>query len=92
MTVPKKGIESSSFAAEDSPQSEAAGVPTVMERIGKIEDLDRSFDIEFWQRQGTTAIFSAAWELIKLYHASLGENVDDLRLQRSVESFQRLPG
>ena len=88
----KQGIESSPSEAEDSPQSEATSVPLVMERMGKIEDLDRSFDIEFWQRQGTTAIFLAAWELIKLYHASLGENVDDLRLQRSVESFQRIPG
>ena len=92
MRMPNKGIESFHSGAEDTPNTETGAAPLVMERMGKIEDLDRSFDVEFWQRQGTTAIFSAAWELIKLYHASLGENVDDLRLQRSVESFQRMPG
>ncbi len=34
--------------------------PFVMERKGKLVDLDRSFDIEYWQRQGPDAIFSAA--------------------------------
>lgn len=35
-----------------------------MERTGRIEDLDRSFDIEYWQRQGPAAIFEAAWEMV----------------------------
>jgi hypothetical protein len=29
-----------------------------MERKGKIEDLDRSFDLEFWQAQTDTARFA----------------------------------
>ena len=29
----------------------------VMERFGNIEEADRSFDIEYWQRQGDAAIF-----------------------------------
>jgi hypothetical protein len=53
-----------------------------MERKGRIEDLDRSFDIEFWQRQGSAAIFAAAWELVKLYHSDRGCDVDDLQFQR----------
>jgi hypothetical protein len=64
----------------------------VMERKGKIEDLDRSFDIEFWQRQGAAAIFSAAWELVEHYHTDRGKSLDELRLQRTVEDFQRLSG
>jgi hypothetical protein len=71
--------------------SQDCGNRVVMERMGKIEDMDRSFDIEFWQRQGSAAIFSAAWKLVRLYHARLGENVDELPFQRSVESFQRMP-
>ena len=67
------------------------GKDFIMERMGRIEDMDRSFDIEFWQRQGSAAIFRAAWELVRLYHARLGENVDELPFQRSVENFQRLP-
>jgi hypothetical protein len=27
---------------------------------------DREFDIEFWQEQGSEAIFSAAWEMVEL--------------------------
>ena len=35
-----------------------------MERLGKVSESDRKFDVEFWQRQGSTAIFSAAWEMV----------------------------
>ena len=58
-----------------------------MERLVRLKDADRSFDIEFWQRLGPEAIFKAAWELVE--HAYAGKNVD-LRLQRSVASFRRL--
>jgi hypothetical protein len=61
----------------------------VMMRFGRIEEMDRSFDIEFWQRQGDAAIFRAAWELVELYCRDRGMNPDELRLQRSVETLQR---
>jgi hypothetical protein len=63
----------------------------VMERKGKIEDLNRSFDLEFWQAQTDTARFAAAWELVITAHKMKGRDVSQLRLQRSVETFQRLP-
>lgn len=63
-----------------------------MERKGKIEDLDRSFDLEFWQAQTDTARFEAAWELVITAYKMKGRDVNQLRLQRSVETFQRLPG
>lgn len=61
----------------------------VMERRGKIEDLDRAFDIEFWQSQNSSERFSAAWELVILAQKIKGKNVSELRLQRHIESFQR---
>jgi hypothetical protein len=61
-----------------------------MMRKGRIEDLDRSFDLSFWQAQDDTARFEASWELIVLAK-DLKENGHQLRLQRSVETFQRLP-
>jgi hypothetical protein len=61
----------------------------VMERFGDLKDADRSFDIEFWQRQGAEAIFDAAWELAEFYHLDRGMRPDELRLQRSVEHFER---
>jgi hypothetical protein len=62
----------------------------LMERYGRIRDMDRSFDIEYWQRQGHAAIFRAAWELVELYWRTQSKDPNELRLQRSVESFERL--
>lgn len=64
----------------------------VMERFGKLQEMDRSFDIEFWQRQGDAAIFRAAWEMVELYHRDRGLDPNELRLQRTVENFQRKAG
>jgi hypothetical protein len=61
----------------------------VMERFGNIDEMDRSFDIEYWQRQGDAAIFRAAWELVEAYWRDQGRDPDELRLQRSIEAFQR---
>jgi hypothetical protein len=65
------------------------GSDFVMERFGSLRDSDRSFDIEYWQRQGDAAIFRAAWELVELYHRGQGMEPDELRLQRSIEHFER---
>jgi hypothetical protein len=65
--------------------------PFIMERHGKLADLDRSFDLEFWQAQSDTARFEAAWELVLIAQRMQGRHVRQLRLQRAVESFQRLP-
>jgi hypothetical protein len=59
-----------------------------MMRFGKnLAEMDKSFDIEFWQRQGDAAIFQAAWEMIEFYMRE--NNVYEPRLQRTVENFQR---
>jgi hypothetical protein len=62
-----------------------------VERHGKLAELDRSFDLKFWQGQSAQARFDATWELI--VHASRVKDSDvrQLRLQRSVEAFQRQP-
>lgn len=59
------------------------------ERRGKINELDRSFDLDFWQAQSSEARFNASWELIVHYVKVKGLDVRQLRLQRSLESFQR---
>ena len=63
-----------------------------VERFTRIEDADRSFDLEFWQSQSDAARFAAAWELVVTAHRWKGRNPDELRLQRSVESFGRASG
>ena len=60
-----------------------------VERTGKIEDLDRSFDRQFWQSQSDQPRFAAAWELVVHSFIVKGKDVSQLRLQKSVEHFQR---
>ena len=63
-----------------------------LERRGKIGELSRSFDLDFWQAQSPEARFDAAWELIVHYARVIGLDVRQLRLQRSLETFQRQRG
>lgn len=63
-----------------------------MIKYGKLEDMDDSFDLEFWQSQPATAIFDAAWEMVVFAHKLKGGKEDELRFQRSVASLQRFPG
>lgn len=63
-----------------------------LERRGKISELDRSFDLDFWQSQSPEARFDATWELVVHYARVKGLDVRQLRLQRSVENFQRQRG
>ena len=38
----------------------------VMERFGKGQEMDRSFDIEFWQRLSDEQRMAAVWDLVIL--------------------------
>ena len=60
-----------------------------VERKGKLQDMDRSFDLKFWQLQPPKARFDASWELIVHYMKVKGFDVRQLRLQRSITHFQR---
>jgi hypothetical protein len=73
----------------DSAPAENGRTDFIMERFGNIEESGRSFDIEYWQRQGDAAICRATWELVEFYHRQQGMEPDELRLQRSIENFQR---
>ena len=60
----------------------------IVERRGRIEDLDRSFDLEFWREQTPQARFDAAWELV--VHASKvkGLDVGHLSVLGPVDRFE----
>jgi hypothetical protein len=58
-----------------------------MERYGRLPDMDRSFDIAYWQRLGPAAIFEAAWQMVVNAQALPLGGPDDLRLRRTVEEF-----
>jgi hypothetical protein len=59
------------------------------ERKGKIEELDRSFDLKFWKAQKDSDKFAATWELVVFSFIIKGKDVSELRLQRTVEHFGR---
>lgn len=59
-----------------------------MMRFGNISEMDKSFDIKFWQKQSSTERLAAVLEMVKSYHLRKG-NKDGIRLQRTVEHFQR---
>jgi hypothetical protein len=61
-----------------------------VERRGKIEQMDRSFDLKFWQAQPAKARFDASWELVVHYMKVKERDVRQLRLQRGVEKFGRV--
>lgn len=62
-----------------------------MMRFGKnIAEMDKSFDIEYWQCQGDAAIFQAAWDMVEFYLRD--RKIYESRLQRTVENFQRTRG
>ena len=56
-----------------------------VERTGKIEELDRAFDLKFWQAQTDVA----AWELVVHSYIIKGKDVNKLLLQRTIEHLQR---
>ena len=62
----------------------------IIERKGRLEELDRSFDLQFWQNQTSQVRFQAAWELIVHAWRVKGKDVRQLRLHRSVEYFQKI--
>lgn len=64
-----------------------------MMRFGKnIAEMDKSFDIEYWQKQTSSDRFAAIQEMVEMYHLKKGGSKNELRLQRTVEHFQRKSG
>lgn len=57
------------------------------ENYGRFETDDRSWDAAFWQRQGSEAIFAAAWEMILDHRLLITGDATEPRLQRTVEAF-----
>jgi len=63
--------------------------PGTMSRIGKISEMDRSFDIVYWQSQPPAARFAAVWEMTVFHHKLRKGDPDELRLDRSAEKIGR---
>lgn len=60
----------------------------IQESYGKLGEED-NFDVTFWQGQTPEVLFEAAFDLVKDYLLIKEGYADELRLQRTVESFQK---
>ncbi len=61
-----------------------------MARLVKAEEADRSFGLIFWKRMGVEEKFKAAWHMVLEVNRIKGKGIGESRLQRSVQSFQRV--
>ncbi len=65
----------------------------VMSQLTTIEEQgNRSFDIEFWQRLNAEQRMQAVWDLVVFDYELKGKNLDELRLQRTVENLRSREG
>lgn len=62
-------------------------ITTRLTRFG--ERPDREFDIQFWQNLSSEARANAVWDLVVTQWQMKGKDLNELRLQRSVENIQR---
>ena len=59
-----------------------------MERLVRLKDQDRSFDLTFWKRVGVTGRFEAAWHMVCEYVTWKKNHGFKQRLRRSIASLQ----
>jgi len=64
--------------------------PIIAERIVKLEDADRSWDIKFWKKAGVLARFSATWQMLDEINKMRSKNGIKRRLQRTVQNIQQI--
>lgn len=73
----------------NDPVAETPTDRVVMTRKVRLDQLDRSFDLEFWQRVGAEGRFEAAWQAIVDLVALGLLDENQLRLRRSVTRLER---
>jgi hypothetical protein len=55
---------------------------------GKIGEMDRSFDYEFWRRQSLQTKMTAIWDMTLFGWMMKGRDPGELRLDRTAVRFQ----
>jgi hypothetical protein len=65
-------------------------VKNITEAYRPLGDPNDRFDIEFWQRLGPAAIFDAALEMIQTHHLLTEGRLLEVRIDRTVEHFERI--
>lgn len=60
-----------------------------MAKLVRLDEADRSFDLEFWAKMGAEKRFKAAWDMVLEVNAIKGKKADESRLQRNVQNIKR---
>ena len=55
-----------------------------MSRLGRRDEMDRSFDLAYWRSRSPTERMAAVWEMTVFHHKLKQRDPDELRLDRSV--------
>ena len=59
---------------------------------GRLQDAERYPYLPYWQAQSDEKKFEDAWQMVINAYAIKGEDVSELRLDKTVASFQRCKG
>lgn len=72
-----------------SPEEPTTRKGVVMARLTRADQVDRSFDVEFWSAVGAVGRFAAAWQMVEEAQLIRGRSGGQPRLQRSVSVLER---
>ena len=61
----------------------------IKSKLVSLNKMDRSFDLEFWDKVGVQGRFQALWQMVLEAEAIKGKNAEQSRLQRSVQNIKR---
>lgn len=68
----------------------ALDLSKAMTRRGKISEMTREFDYEFWRAQTVKVKLAAIWEMTVFHHLVKKRDPAELRLDRSVGGFRKI--
>ena len=61
-----------------------------IERLKKLSEVKKEFDINFWQEAGVLARFAATWQMLKEFYKMRGRNGNKFRLQRFIQHIEKI--
>lgn len=61
--------------------------PFILTKLGRVTDLNRDFDLAFWQNQSPAQRMAAVWDLIVFHHKLHKRPPDELRLNRTLSGL-----
>ena len=61
--------------------------PFTITKLGRVSELNRDFDLAFWQNQSPAQRMAAVWDLVVFHHKLQKRSPDELRLNRTLSGF-----